>query len=121
MDRWVRRLNAWFTLGFAMLASFLRAPVPRPGEDRVWLGALRKEALTPTPAAAWEQAADSSRCIGCGLCAQAANIYAARRPQDAALVDADALAAANLAGICPTSMSTTALAARVRSFLELLA
>lgn len=66
---WQKWLWARWVLGWALVKHILFRPFSgRKGDPEIWLSRMGQEALGPTPPGNWEAAAQSSRCIGCGLC-----------------------------------------------------
>lgn len=119
-----RKLHAVVILAWALVGNLVRSwlGLRRPGGER-WLKQLAEEDLTATPLEAWDYLAETSRCVGCGLCeAVAADgtrpwlalVGAARAPADAPLVldAAQGLrqVADDVARICPAGVRPEAVA-----------
>jgi hypothetical protein len=66
---WTGWFRARWVLGWALVKHVLYLPFAgRKGDPGIWLERIGKEALGPTPPGNWQAAAQSARCIGCGLC-----------------------------------------------------
>ena len=120
---------AKWVLGMALMGHLLKAPFrSRANEGQRWLGALRKENLAKVPDGLWDYAADTSGCIGCGLCdlvnpdGQIPSEWIRmlpRRPEDAPLsvqiVPQLEAMADDIAKICPTRVDARAVAQILRA------
>ena len=113
----MRYLNARWTLGWALIKHILLRPFIRP-DPGLWVQRINQDFLGPTPLAAWNYFAGSSRCIGCGLCDAVAPgdakpsewiLGSIRQPSDAPLALAKAKQLRELAGaierVCPARVS----------------
>jgi hypothetical protein len=129
----LRRLQALWTMGTALVRKVLLMPfVRRPGPGP-WLARLRAEHLTPTPAGAWPRLEKAGRCIACGLCEAVALeegvhstlVAAGRSPVDAPLAVAQARAlqrvAADVARVCPARVGVEEAASLILDNARLLA
>ena len=64
----MRQLNAFWTLGWALVKHVVARPfIGRRVPDR-WLARLRDESLGAVPPLAWKLFEGSSRCTACGAC-----------------------------------------------------
>jgi len=121
----IRSIHAHVTVVGAICKNLVLGLVLRRRGGAVWLARIRREALAPTPALAWQRFAGGSRCIGCGLCdgieALDGNastsewiLGSPRRQQDAPLAAADATRlrdhATAIAAICPAGLDLCAVA-----------
>ncbi len=123
-----RQLNAYWTLGWALVKHVVARPfIGRRVPDR-WLARLRDESLGAVPAHAWEAFEGSSRCIACGVCEVAGApgdqpmrwvLSIARQPGDAPLVGHEVERLAELASdierVCPARVPVRELVALVRA------
>ena len=124
----VRSLEARFTLLFAVIKKVIVNLFVRRRGARRWMARLAEEELARTPAANWEVADHTSRCIGCGLCDVVDGdtgtetvsgwlMGAARRPQDAGLALAHVpevrAHAAAIAAVCPARVPVEEIAALI--------
>lgn len=130
-----RGIHAKVVLGLALLRNLIVKSLARligsyPG-GKGWLRWLQRERLAPTPRSSWDIVESTSRCIGCGLCDAAARgeldlsgtfVAWARRPEDAPLaverLDDIARLAREVAAVCPTRVSATAIATLISDNAE---
>jgi hypothetical protein len=122
MSKRMKALASRMTIGNAVIKKMvLRALRFSRGGPRPWLARLAVEQLAPTPAEAWSYLAETSACIGCGLCeAVVADgepsgwMAAARQPSDAPLAAEAArrlrVVAADVARVCPARVKPESIA-----------
>ena len=68
MSRFIKRVQAIWMLGMALLRHVFVRPFVGSSDPAHWLAQIAQEGLFPAPQGSWEKVSKTSRCIGCGLC-----------------------------------------------------
>lgn len=121
-----KQAHAYWVMGIALVKHLLRLPFEGRKIPAPWLARLKTENLAPSPKESWNYIAETSRCIGCGLCDVAAQnlsvsgliVGGSRQPADAPLVLQQMRlleqVAHDIAKICPTSVRVETIVRLVR-------